>query len=117
MASDLINKLFLELAGFIFYLYELYKFFHYSESFSTNGSVEIYFLRLVMLFLALPLLYLFRVAYFFDCGDALCLFLSGLFKFENENTFFQVKLFYNAIYILLSILLFFDALEYIYNFL
>ncbi len=117
MDYDTIKKLGLEISGFGFYLYELYIFFHHPQVVSIyDGSMEIYLIRFIMLLLALPLLYLFRIAYFFDWGDTLSYFLSGVFKFENANTFFQVKLFYYAIYTLLSILLFLEAIDYIYKF-
>lgn len=112
------KKIILEIPGFIFYLYEVYNFFTVPKIVSIyDGSSEIFFLRLIILLLALPLLYLFRLAYYFDWGGVLSSALSGIFKFDSKNTFFQVKLFYYAIYILLSILLFFKAVDYIYKFL
>jgi hypothetical protein len=109
------KKIILEISGFVFYLYELHSFF-YNPQIIYDGSAEVYFLKLIFLLLALPLLYLFRIAYFFDWGDALSSFLSGVFKFEDSNTFFQVKLFYFAIYGILSVLLFFEFIEYISKF-
>lgn len=107
----------LEVVGFGFYLYELYSFFHRSPIFSiSDGSIEIYYLRFLMLAVALPLLYIFRIAYFFDFGDALSFGLSTIFKFGNSNVYFQVKLFQYSIYILLSALLFFRLAGGIYNF-
>ncbi len=73
--------------------------------------------------MALPLLYIFRLADFFDQKCVLSNFISSVFKVDYENTFsddenqfLQVKLFYYAIYILFSILLFFETIDYIYKF-
>lgn len=116
MEANSVKKLGLEISGFAFYLYELYNFFHNPQAISIGGSAEIYYLKFIMLLVALPLLYLFRIAYFFEWGEALSYFLSSVFKFENSNTFFQVKLFYYAIWALLSILLAFEVIGYVSKF-
>lgn len=111
------KKLGLEVSGFIFYLFELYLFFHSFEyAIYSELTFYIYICRYVMLLYALPVLYLFRIAYYFDLGDALSQMLSNIYKFDNVNTFLQVKIFYYAIYVILSILLFFQALDFVSGF-
>lgn len=110
------NKIWLEFSGFIFYLYELYNFFYHPPIVSMyDGTLEIFYLKSVLLLLALPLLYLFRIAYFFDWEETLSHFLSMAFNFENKNAFFQVKLFYYAINTILSILLFIEFIGFVRN--
>jgi hypothetical protein len=109
------ENLVFEIVGFGFYLFELYNFFHQPYLLSINGGIiEIYYLRFILLVLVLPLLYIFRLAYFFDWGDVLAYALSCIFKFNNQNVFFQVKLFQKLIYMLLSILLFFRIIYLIF---
>jgi hypothetical protein len=118
MEQALIKKFCFEILGLAFYFYELYNFFlNPPPVFLSDGSFEIYFLREIILLAALPLLYLFRLAYYFDWGEALSYFFSSLFKVDNSNIFFQIKLFYNATYILLSLLLFLRVISGIYRFL
>lgn len=110
MEFDSIKKLGLEISGFVFYLYETYRLFTVPEK-----IIEIFYLKLIFLLLALPLLYIFRIADFFDWGDTLSYFISSVFKVEHKNIFFQVKLFYHAIYTLLFILLLLETLNYFYD--
>ena len=108
MDFDSGKKFALEISCFIFYLYELYSFFHYPQEISLyDGSFEIFHLRLIMLLLALPLLYIYRVAYFFDLERVL---------FKEENAFMHLKLFYYAIYIILFSLLLLKIGGYVYKF-
>lgn len=108
MDSNSIKKIILEISGFIFYLYELYKFYTVPQRFSIyDFSSEILYLKFIMLLFALPLLYIFRLADFFDWGDVL--------DKDNNSNYLQVKMFYYAINIILFIFLFFEAVEYIYK--
>jgi len=99
-----IKKLLLEILGFAFYVYEVYRLFNVTFVIP-NDPLGVSYLRAVMIILALPLLYLFRIAYFFDLGGHLSAVLSAIFKFDDKHAFFQVKLFYYAIYACLSFLL------------
>lgn len=104
--SKLIGSILLEIFGFGYYLFEFYSFFHNQQMVSLNDSSFVIFqLRLIMLIIALPLLYLFRVASFFDWDGALSNTISKMTKSENQNIFLQVKLFYHATYFLLFIIL------------
>ncbi len=74
-----------ELAGFVFYLYELYSFFHTPiTGYIWDGSPEIFALRLVLLVIAFPILYLFRISYLLGWGDAFAYFLASLWTEEGE---------------------------------
>lgn len=79
------KKLFLEIGGFIFYLYELYSFFHYPiDGYIYDGSPEIWALRLALLLIAFPILYIFRISYLLGWGDAFSWFLASLNTEEGE---------------------------------
>lgn len=107
--SNYYSKIIIEISAFAFYIYEIYAF----VSGPPENSVAIAMLKFIMLFLALPLLYIFRIAEFFDWGGALSFFISGVFKTDPQNNFFQVKLFYYATYALLTILLIFETGKFV----
>ena len=111
MRLDLIKKITFEIFGFSFYLFEIYRFFHLGPIvFQTEGEFLVHYIKILLLFLALPLLYVYRIAYFFGWEDVFSYFLSTSFKVDTRNNYFQIKLFYNTVYILYSILLFFELL-------
>lgn len=104
------SKIIIEISALVFYIYEIYTF----VSGPPEHSVAIAILKFIMLFLALPLLYIFRIAEFFDWGGALSFFISGVFKTDSHaNNFIQVKLFYYATYTLLTILLIFETGKFV----
>jgi hypothetical protein len=116
--SDYLKKLGVEIAGFIFYLFELYIFLHpskYGYVIDSELTYYIYLCRFVFLLFALPLFYLFRIAYYFDLEDALTHFLSVIYDFDNKNGFLQVKVFYYGIYVILSILLLLQAVDWVFG--
>lgn len=104
-----------EIIGFIFYLYELHRFFTVDHAVSfENSSLIVYGLRLVTLLLALPLLYAFRISKFFDAEDAFAFFLASICKLENSSQeFIQVEMFYYLLYGILAFFAFIDILDYI----
>lgn len=120
---ELSNKrLTLELAGFIFYLYELYSFFHYPQvGYIFDGSPEIFFLKLVLLLVAFPILYFFRISYLLGWGDAFSWFLASLNAEEGEPiispgeeaTYSGIVIIINF---LLGILIFFRLVNFAYIF-
>jgi hypothetical protein len=101
----------LDIIGFLFYLYEIWQFHNSELIFAADGSTEIYVARFILLYISLPLLYLFRIAAFFDEDETLANFLSGLLKFENAGTYMQVKLFYYATNYLLVALVILELLS------
>jgi hypothetical protein len=116
------KRLALELAGFAFYLYELYIFFHSPiTGFIYDGSPEIFVLRMILLLVAFPVLYIFRFSYLFGWGDAFAWFLASLTAKEEdpvispgeEITGFEISIIIN---ILLGVLIFFRVINFAYNF-
>lgn len=108
--SNYYSKIIIEVSAFAFYIYEICVFL----SGPPESSVAIAMLKFIMLFLALPLLYIFRIAEFFDWGGALSFFISGVFKTDSHaNNFIQVKLFYYATYTLLIILFVFETGKFV----
>ena len=89
-----------ELVGFLYYIYELYVFLISPTQISViDSSVILFSLRFTMLLFALPLLYLFRMGYYFDWASI------------NDNDFVQVKMFYYSVYVVLTLLLIFRAVD------
>lgn len=110
------SRLLLEIAGFAFYLYEVYSEWFYGEDvFITDDYFLLHYLKIFTLFIVLPLLYLFRIAYYFDWEESLSDFLSNVFKFENVHVHLQVKLVYYAIQIAVLGLVFFEIFERMYS--
>lgn len=91
------KKIEIEILGFFFYLFALYLFFHYPQEYSTyDDSYIMYSLKFIMLVVALPVLYIYQLAYYFN--------FEYLLPFFNQpNTQFEAKLFYNTINILIII--------------
>lgn len=103
------KKLVIEVLGFLFYLYSLYMFFHYPQEYSIyNDSFFIYHLKLIMLVLALPVLYIYQLAYHFNFEDYL--------PFNQSNTQFQVKLFYYTTNFLIIIFLILEVINRFFDF-
>lgn len=103
------KKLTVEMLGFIFYLLALYLFFHYPQEYSTyNDSYLIYPLKFIMLVVALPVLYIYQLAYHFS-------FEHYLPFFNNSTTQFEAKLFYYIINILLTILFVFEVIDRVFG--
>lgn len=101
----------IEISGFLFFLYE---FWHFSQTefiYATDGSMEIYFVRFVLLYIALPVLYLFQIATFLGIEESVAHILSVIFKFENSHTYTQIKMFYHVTIFLLLILVILKGVE------
>ena len=94
-----------------YYVYALYSFFHYPQIGMDGAGQGVFAVRLVFLLFAIPLLYLARIAYAIGWGDALASVFSSIYKFENQNVFFQIKLFHRAIYWMLTILVVIEVIE------
>ncbi|OGZ27720.1 MAG: hypothetical protein A2365_03700 [Candidatus Nealsonbacteria bacterium RIFOXYB1_FULL_40_15] len=106
------RELFFEIVGFCFYLFELRSFLTSPQEVSLmDSTIFIYSLKSILLLIALPLLYIFRIAYFLGLEEAISYAFSIAFKFKNENTYLQVKIFYYFIYIFLSTILVIRFLE------
>jgi hypothetical protein len=79
------TKLFFEIAGFIYYIYEFYVFFHYFPMADfINGHIEVIFLRTILLFFIFPILYIFRISRLFGLGDAFSWFLASANAEEGQ---------------------------------
>jgi|GEM_PF-3206361 len=79
------TKFSIEISGFLFYLYELYAFFHYFPTVEFfSGDIEIPFLRMILLFFAFPILYIFRISHYFGLGDAFSWFLASANAEEGQ---------------------------------
>jgi len=111
MQAELAKKIIFEIAGFSFYLFEIFRFFH-QEPIVIPGQNDflIFYIKILFLFFALPLLYIFRIASFLGWEDVFSYFLSASFKTDNKSNYFQIKLFYNSVYVIYTILLFFELL-------
>jgi hypothetical protein len=116
------TRLTAEIAGFAFYLYELYSFFHTPiTGYIYDGSPEIWALRLALLLIAFPILYLFRISYLLGWGDAFSWFLASLNTEEGDSvdspgeeaTGLGISI---CINFLLGILIIFRLVNYFYKF-
>ena len=83
-----------ELTGIGFYAYELYQFFHHPWLVGSYDELVIRYLQFLILTLALPLIYLCRLAELFVGGNSIHHFLSGHNSSDHGSTFFQIKFFY-----------------------
>jgi hypothetical protein len=117
------TRLTAEVAGFAFYLYELYIFFHSPlTGFIYDGSPEIFVLRIILLLIAFPILYFFRFSYLLGWGDAFSWFLASLNTEEGETvvspgeeaTYVAIGIIIN---VLLGVLIFFRFVNLAYRFL
>lgn len=111
--SNIILNFVLDIAGFLFYLFEVYIFFHEPTTvLYTEGDFFIYFFKIIILFLALPSLYIFRIFSFFGLEDAFSYFITSILKSNNANNEFQIKLFYRTTYLLLLVLMLFRLFHF-----
>jgi hypothetical protein len=108
-----VKYLLLEILGFIFYLYELARFLDAKMYFeagntlaATGMGMEEYGAKFAVLLVALPFLYLYRIANFFHPEDIVFGVLSHKYKFHHSHVEEQLKLFYYATFGLLAVLAF-----------
>jgi hypothetical protein len=111
-----LDRIGMEIAGFCFYLWSFYHFFHSPHTIGFDDtSYAIATLQFLMLVIALPLLYIFRIADFFEWGEGLADFISSAIGSDDAATeYFQVKLFQRFIYAILLVLILIDTVETIH---